>query len=81
MQNEYEQGVAAFKQYRAHSVSDSQDDYLLVSSIYAALEYEHGRYLEASRKQPFKAVVLLSITVISALVISLLYVMCKYHIS
>lgn len=80
MLSKYEQGVAAFKQYRSHSDSDSQDDYLLVSSIYAALEYEHGRYLEASRKQPFKAVVMSSIFVISALVVSLLYVMFKYHV-
>lgn len=80
MLSKYEQGVAAFKQYRSHSDSDSQDDYLLVSSIYAALEYEHGRYLEASRKQPFKAVVMSSILVISALVVSLLYVMFKYHV-
>lgn len=79
MPSKYEQGVAAFKQYRCHSDSDSQNDYLLVSAIYAALEYEHGRYLEATRKQPFKAVVLLSITVITALVISLLYVMLKYY--
>ena len=81
MPTKYEQGVAAFNQYRVHSDSDSQNDYLLVSAIYAALQYEHGRYLEASRKQPFKAVVLLSITVITALVISLLYVMFKYHVS
>lgn len=81
MPTQYEQGVAAFNQYRVHSDSDSQNNYLLVSSIYAALQYEHGRYLEASRKQPFKAVVLLSITVITALVISLLYVMFKYHVS
>lgn len=81
MPTKYEQGVAAFKQYRSYSDSDSQNDYLLVSAIYAALEYEHGRYLEASRKQPFKAVVLLSITVIAALVISLLYVMLKYYAS
>ena len=81
MSNKYEQGVEAFKHYRLHSDSDSQDDYLLVSNIYAALEYEHGRYLEATRKQPFKAVVIFSSSVITALVISLLYVMVKYQIS
>ena len=81
MSNKYEQGVEAFKQYRLHSDSDSQDDYLLVSNIYAALEYEHGRYLEATRKQPLKAVVIFSSSVITALVISLLYVMVKYQIS
>ena len=81
MANKFEQGVEAFKQYRLHSVSDSQDDYLLVSTIYAALQYEHGRYLEASRKQPFKSLVALSILTISALILSLLYVMVKYQVS
>ena len=79
MPNKYEQGVEAFKQYRLYSKSDNQEDYELVSKIATAMEYEHGRAEEAGK--PIKRVVYLSMSVITALVVSLLYLMVKYHIS
>lgn len=79
MSNKYEQGVAAFKQYRLYSKSNNQEDYELVSKIATAMFYEHGRAEEAGK--PIKRAVYLSMLVITALVISLLYLMVKYHIS
>ena len=79
MSNEYKQGVTAFKQYRLYSKSDNQEDYELVSKIAAAMEYEHGRAEEAGK--PIKRVVYLSMFVITALVVSLLYLVVKYYIS
>ncbi len=79
MPNQYEQGVEAFKQYRLYSKSDNQEDYELVSKIATAMEYEHGRAEEAGK--PIKRIVYLSMFVITTLVVSLLYLMVKYHIS
>ena len=79
MKSKYEQGVEAFKQYRLYSKSDNQEDYELVSKIATAMEYEHGRAEETGK--PIKRVVYLSMFVIAALVVSLLYVMFKYHVS
>ena len=79
MPNKYEQGVEAFKQYRLYSKSDNQEDYELVSKIATAMEYEHGRAEEAGK--PIKWIVYLSMFVIITLVVSLLYLMVKYHIS
>lgn len=79
MKTKYEQGVEAFKQYRLYSKSDNQDDYELVSKIAMAMEYEHGRAEEASK--PMKRLVYLSMFTISALVVSLLYLIVKYQVS
>lgn len=79
MKSKYEQGVEAFKQYRLYSKSDSQEDYELVSKIVTAMEYEHGRAEEAGK--PIKRIVYLSMSVITALVVSLLYLMVKYQVS
>lgn len=79
MKSKYEQGVEAFKQYRMYSKSDNQEDYELVSKIATAMFYEHGRAEEASK--PIKRMVYLNMLVITALVVSLLYLMVKYHIS